>query len=910
MLELKNVHKTYFPNKGNSVDALSNVSLKIQNKGLVFIVGKSGSGKTTLLNLIGGLDECTKGQILFNGQSIDYSKITYLDDYRANQIGFIFQEYNLLDELTVYENIALSTELLGYKSSSNQVDEVLNSVGLSNMGNRYPSELSTGQKQRVAIARALIKKPSIILADEPTGSLDSETSKQIFTLLKVLSAIQTVIVITHDKESANIYGDRIIELHDGSVINDSSPFLGDEIIDETSIPNSKRKSIYTKTISKISFKNLLKKPFRLILSILLTTIALLLFSLTDAIISYQKATTIQSSMNQADILWFTMTKKIEMTDSLGYEVTMEPFLSEEDLANLSNRFPEFKFYPIFNQFSCDFSDNLFYSNADNRLYTRKISGGFEITNQIISELNFSIVAGRIPAYSLNDNEIMISRYLFEQFKSFGYRATTNSPLIEVQSYDKILNKSLSINGKDYIIVGIIDTNFDFERYQDINNNDTMDTGLSTLLREIEAMTSSGIHSSVFLRSGYYQDVVYPDSYEGSYIINNQSPLVLNLDKYAIESDYEGAKTSFYSYVNEDFIPNDVIWKNGTKLDTLNGNQILLPVLSIPDDEFIGTIPSFSSQLTTKSLELINTFAFNHFDEIKDQYIDNPFYEETYEDYADYIYNSTTNGNDYHSGFDRSYFDSEAKKQILETTYFDAFDDLQISRSYNGDIIINDIEVVGFYESTMVRGEIGYPVILSENLYNQFLSVSDREYTSVIIPISNEKSANSQLISFSDELINNTQYPLSDQVSINIEYVSHILKTLSSIMAYVGVGFLVFSILMFFNFVSISLSMRQKEIGILVALGANKKTIFTIFSVESLLIALVDSIIAMLLFSITTLALNTTLMNNYGMMIKLINGSIRQYILIFVIAFGSTLISSFFPLRKLLKYKPVDIIKNS
>lgn len=499
------------------------------------------------------------------------------------------------------------------------------------------------------------------------------------------------------------------------------------------------------------------------------------------------------------------------------------------------------------------------------------------------------------------NIMMIAEYL---------DVTVDNILYAGEKRETLLSKTLTINGYNYEIVGILDTNLDFERYQGINENDTIDAGLSTLLREIEVMTSSGIHSSVFFRTGYYQEVIYPNSYDGSYLIKNQSPLVLKLDKLAIESNYEGTETSFYSFVSEDYIPDNVIWKNGVELDDLGDNQILLPIISIPDDKFIGTIPSFSSQLSTRSLSLVMAFALDHFDEIKDQFIDNPYYEETYEDYADYIYNSTSSGNDYHPGFDRSYFDGEAQIQLLETTYFTAFSDLQISRSYNGDTVVNDIEVVGFFETTTVRGEADYPVILSDKLYNQFLAVSDREFTSVIVPISSEKNLNKQLISFSDTLINNTQYPLSDQVSINVEYVSHILVTLSSILTYVGVGFLVFSILMFFNFVSTSLSIRQKEIGILVALGANKKTIFTIFSVESLLIALVDSIIAMILFSVTTLILNNTLMNNYGMLIKLINDSLRQYILIFIIAFGSTVISSFFPLRKFLKYKPVDIIKNS
>lgn len=293
------------------------------------------------------------------------------------------------------------------------------------------------------------------------------------------------------------------------------------------------------------------------------------------------------------------------------------------------------------------------------------------------------------------NIMMIAEYL---------DVTVDNILYAGEKRETLLSKTLTINRYNYEIVGILDTNLDFERYQGINENDTIDAGLSTLLREIEVMTSSGIHSSVFFRTGYYQEVIYPNSYDGSYLIKNQSPLVLKLDKLAIESNYEGTETSFYSFVSEDYIPDNVIWKNGVELDDLGDNQILLPIISIPDDKFIGTIPSFSSQLSTRSLSLVMAFALDHFDEIKDQFIDNPYYEETYEDYADYIYNSTSSGNDYHPGFDRSYFDGEAQIQLLETTYFTAFSDLQISRSYNGDTVVNDIEVVGFFETTTVRGK--------------------------------------------------------------------------------------------------------------------------------------------------------------------------------------------------------------
>lgn len=219
MFEVIHLKKTYVPKKGVPVEALKGVDLRFDDQGLVFILGRSGSGKSTLLNLLGGLDEITEGEIILNGvSSKDFKPIDY-DRYRSEQLGFIFQEYNLLPELTVEDNIALGVEVTGKKVQN--MGEVLSLVGLEGMEKRKPRELSGGRRQRVAIARAIAKNPRIIFADEPTGALDEETSETVLHLLKNLSKDKLVIVVTHDREFAKKYGDRIIELSDGRVVSDT-----------------------------------------------------------------------------------------------------------------------------------------------------------------------------------------------------------------------------------------------------------------------------------------------------------------------------------------------------------------------------------------------------------------------------------------------------------------------------------------------------------------------------------------------------------------------------------------------------------------------------------------------------------------------------------------------------------------
>ena len=227
MIKLENLTKVYTSKYGSECKALDNVSFSIQDKGMVFICGKSGSGKSTMINLLAGLDEITSGDILVDGNRLSEFNIHQFDEYRNSVIGFIFQDFCLMDTFTVSENIMLSLDLQGIDNES-LVEEMLKKVGLEGLGARYPKELSGGQKQRVAIARALVKNPKYILADEPTGNLDSETSIQILDLLKELSKEKLVLIISHSNDNALEYGDRIIELADGKVIKDVSKNYDDK----------------------------------------------------------------------------------------------------------------------------------------------------------------------------------------------------------------------------------------------------------------------------------------------------------------------------------------------------------------------------------------------------------------------------------------------------------------------------------------------------------------------------------------------------------------------------------------------------------------------------------------------------------------------------------------------------------
>lgn len=220
MLTLKNVVKIYNEKKKNPVRALDGISLDLPETGMIFILGKSGSGKSTLLNVIGGLDFPTGGEIIIDGKSSKEFAPRDYDGYRNSYVGFVFQEYNILDELTVEQNVALALQLQDKPDDKRAINGVLEKMELTGLNKRKPNTLSGGQRQRVAIARALIKDPKIIMADEPTGALDSKTGEQIFSVLKTLSKDRPVLVVSHDRGFAERYGDRIIELADGKILSD------------------------------------------------------------------------------------------------------------------------------------------------------------------------------------------------------------------------------------------------------------------------------------------------------------------------------------------------------------------------------------------------------------------------------------------------------------------------------------------------------------------------------------------------------------------------------------------------------------------------------------------------------------------------------------------------------------------
>ncbi len=261
MLELKNICKVY-PVGDNKVHALRGLSVRFRKNEFVSILGPSGCGKTTLLNIIGGLDRYTEGDLQIQGVSTKQYKDRDWDSYRNHSVGFVLQSYNLIPHQSVLSNVELALTLSGVprKERRERARRVLEEVGLGDQLSKRPNQLSGGQMQRVAIARALVNNPSILLADEPTGALDSETSVQIMELLKEVAKDRLVIMVTHNPELAEVYSTRIIRLLDGKIVDDSNPFDGEK--KQTKEKKHKKPSMSFRTALSLSFNNLMTKKTR------------------------------------------------------------------------------------------------------------------------------------------------------------------------------------------------------------------------------------------------------------------------------------------------------------------------------------------------------------------------------------------------------------------------------------------------------------------------------------------------------------------------------------------------------------------------------------------------------------------------------------------------------------------------
>ena len=487
MLELREIKKQY-GDGDSAVLALNGVSLKFRENEFVSILGASGCGKTTMLNIVGGLDRYTDGDLIINGKSTKDFDDGDWDTYRNHSIGFVFQSYNLIPHQTVLSNVELALTLSGVSKSErrHRAIEALRKVGLGDQLHKRPNQMSGGQMQRVAIARALVNNPDILLADEPTGALDTATSVQIMDLLKEVAREKLVIMVTHNPELAAEYSTRIVRLSDGKVIDDTDPYNGEEkasvVIKDKKAKKESRKKAKKKSMSfataiSLSFNNLLTKKARTVLTSFAGSIGIigiaLILSLSNGIQAYidqvQEDTlstyplTIQRETQDFSAMFSAMTKvsdidpdsidpnKIYVDDSMG---TMMEAMS----ATVSNNMVAFKQYLLDNydkldgavsdiQYTYDFDLQIFTADGKTQVSPTEIFDHMGSAFSGISEMLDSVGGFNVMSEMINNQAL-----LEQQYELVGERSHWPTSANEVVL---VVNKNNQISKMTLYMLGVL-----------------------------------------------------------------------------------------------------------------------------------------------------------------------------------------------------------------------------------------------------------------------------------------------------------------------------------------------------------------------------------------------------------------------------------------------------------------------
>lgn len=802
MIRFVNVNKEYRSKKGQVTKALNDININLGNKGLVFIIGKSGSGKSTLLNILGGLDSKTSGHIYIDNKDIDSFKEKDYDSYRNTYIGFIFQDFNLLEEYNVFDNVMLSAKLLRKKVDKEEIINLLERLGLKGLEYRNINELSGGQKQRVGIARALIKNPKVILADEPTGNLDSHSSLETFKLLKEISKEKLVVVVSHDLESANTYADKILELQDGNAIRND---LTTEEKDDNTFSLTKSRLPFKECLH-FALTSLKSNKIKLFFTIILTMISLVFMGIS-----------VNTSIFDKNIL---------ATDTLIENKETYYDISYVNIINPS--FGEVRELPMTDKIISDFEKennvtaNPMYSIFDNNsiLSFEPISDNDTI-NPIINYVEvkddrlLSNIIGTIPK---SNNEIVIHKYLADNIMEKGIK-DINGNLFKPTSYDNLVNsrRELPLGLNNVIIVGIV--NDDNSRYKNLNNE--------TIQQDY---------------TNYYADKAYT-------IYGKNLDLKFNTTDEAILN---------HAILNEDEVLKDGI--TGIKVYNNNGD-VITPITNLNSDEVIVSLSYLQ------------------------EYVDG-FKEEL----DIYLANNNGDYNTLLSTFVTNYITTNNLTVPFETHYN--------TKGYYKDLKVAGVSLTDNYISKDYLEELKNEVVHKELI--SFRVYDDNE-TSLL-------KIFRKYPSYLEDARGKTLFitmPYSD----DINQLAYIYSFLNKYINIVTLVFILFTILLFSNFIYVSINYSKKQIGILRALGTNKGDIIRIFLYESLTVGIISYIVSIILWFTIINILNNSIFGNRGFIFNGIVTHPLVPILMFIYTIIISIIITVISLSKITKIKPIDAILN-
>ncbi|MCX4254185.1 MAG: ABC transporter ATP-binding protein/permease [Bacilli bacterium] len=846
MLELKKITKKYLSGT-NTVNALKGLDLKFRESEFVSILGPSGCGKTTLLNIIGGLDNYTSGDLIINGKSTKHFKDKDWDNYRNHSVGFVFQNYNLIPHQTVLSNVELALTLAGVSKSERKKRAIkaLKDVGLEDQIYKKPNQMSGGQMQRVAIARALVSNPDILLADEPTGALDSKTSIQIMELLNKIAKDKLVIMVTHNPELAEKYSTRIIKLLDGNIINDSNPYEKSEQKENNNKIGKTNMSF--KTALSLSLNNLLTKKGRTILTSFAGSIGIigiaLILSLSSGMQNYinrveedtlssYPITLQEKTMDTGELLNAATgtTKSKNYNDNKIHSTNITSnMLSIMSSGAKTNNLYEFKKYITNNNgLFKKYANDIQYSyNLDLNIYKQNDTN-YTLVNpdQIIEKLGVKdmnnmgeLIGGASTSYNAFNEMLNNKELIKEQYDIIA----GNLP----QNYNEVVllvNKDNCISDYALYAIGILDANELVEKYKTVLNGGKVDD-----LEELEY------------------------SYEE--LLNTKFKVLLNTDYYTKEGK---------------------IW-----VDKRNNEQFLKKILDKALElNVVGIIKAKDETVITNTYGgILYTSDLTKYviDKINDSNI-------AKEQKNNSKINIFTNSEFTEQEFDMNNLSPE-QKAYLST----------LSQNELAEVIKNYQEnAAATFESNLKKlGIVDLDKPSTINIYAK--GFEDKEAIAELIEDYNQTNSEENQISY------------TDFIAVMMNGVSNIINIISYVlMAFVSISLVVSSI-MIGIITYISVLERTKEIGILRSIGASKKDISRVFNAETLIIGASAGLLGIIVTILLNIPINIIIKNiaNVNNISSLpINGAV----ILVLISMFLTVIAGLIPAKMASKKDPVEALR--
>ncbi len=803
MLELKKITKVY-KTESFSQKALDGVSLSFRENEFVSILGPSGSGKTTLLNIIGGLDDYTSGDLIINGVSTKEYKDRDWDTYRNHRVGFVFQSYNLIPHQSILSNVELALTLSGVSKGERRKKAVkaLKKVGLGDHINKRPNQLSGGQMQRVAIARALVNDPDILLADEPTGALDSKTSTQIMNLLKEVAKDRLVIMVTHNNELAQEYSTRIIELHDGNIEGDTNPYDGES--DEKTVSKDKKTNMSFMTALNLSLNNLLTKKGRTILTAFAGSIGIigiaLILSLSNGVQEYI------DRVQEETLTSYPITvdrKAIDMTSLMGSIIEKQKERENYDADKVYSNDVIIDSLSIMS--SSIQSNNLesfkeYLEEKDDEFeeHTSAINYGYNLDIQLYnSDYKNGVV-------QVNPDTVLKSLGMAEMADMYG-----GMSIMMENVWDELFSDD-ELNDKMYDVVsGRMP-----EKYNEVvlmvdANNQITDYVLYAL----------GLKSQEELKKSF-DAVMAGETVETEETVYDFDDLVGLKFKMLLNTDYYQKRNGVWTYRKDD--------ENFVKSLLDKAEDVEIVGIIKPSEDSAVTAETMGKVLYTKDLEEYVIEKNNNAEIVKEQKNKPAVNILTGLEFSDGEFSMKDL-----SPEQQRYLASLSQEEMAEV----------INRYKE--------EASATYESTLESlGAIDLDKPASINIYAK--SFEDKDAIKALIKEYNDREEEAgreeNVINYSD-LVGMLMSSVTDIVNI-ISYVLIAFVSISLVVSSIMIGIITY----------ISVLERTKEIGILRAIGASKKDVSRVFNAETLIVGLFSGVLGIAITLLLCIPANAIIFN--------------------------------------------------